>query len=339
MQFDRLRRRDFIALWGGAVASSLSWPLAARAQQRERMRRVGVLITVEESDRITQSWLAGFERRLAELGWSEDRTVRFDRRWAAGDGDRMSAHIAEIVALAPDVILAQTTPMVAALRRRTESIPIVFVQVSDPVGDGFVKSLARPGGNVTGFANTVSSLGGKWVEVLREAAPSVSQVGYLLNRAAAPGGGAYYIEALLSAAAALGVTVVQLEVENEGAIDGAIAAFAAAGGNGLIANSDIFMTVNRAQIIAAAIRHRLPIMFPSASFTAAGGMISYGPDTERQWQGAATYVDRILRAEKPSDLPVQLPTKFILSINLKTAKAIGLAIPEPFLLRADEVIE
>jgi putative tryptophan/tyrosine transport system substrate-binding protein len=330
-----MKRREFITLLGGATV----WPLAARAQQPGGMRRLGILATVRESDRSTQGWLAGFQRRLAELGWSEDRNIRLDRRWAGGDPARMSANIAEIVALAPDVILAQNTPMVAALIKRTERIPIVFVQVSDPVGDGFVESLARPGGNVTGFTNTMSSLGGKWVELLREAAPGVSQVGYMLNRAAAPGGGAYYMDTLLSAAAALGIKIVQLDLQNEGEIDGVIAAFATAGGNGLIANSDAFMTVHRARIIAAAIRHRLPAMFSSAISTASDGLMSYGADPAQQWQGAASYIDRILRGEKPSDLAVQLPTKFILSINLKAAKAIDLAIPEQFLARADEVIE
>src|SRR5262245_49534309 len=227
MQFEQLRRRELITLLGGAAA----WPLAARAQQGERMRRVGILLTVQESDASTQSSLNAAQRRLAELGWMEDRNVRFDRRWAGGDAQRMRANVAEIVALAPDVILAQFTPMVAALRKQTESIPIVFVAVSDPVGEGFVNSLARPGGNVTGFTNTMSSLGGKWVELLHEAVPSLSQVGYLFNRAVAPGGGAYYMDALLSTAAALGIKAVQLELKNEEEIDHAIDTFAAAGGN------------------------------------------------------------------------------------------------------------
>jgi putative ABC transport system substrate-binding protein len=331
-----MKRREFIALLGGAA---VAWPLAARGQQREPMRRIGILLTVHESDPATQAWLAGFQRRLRELGWTDDRNVRFERRWAGGDPERMRANIAEVVGLAPDVILAQNTPMVAALRKQTDSIPIIFVQVSDPVGDGFVETLARPGGNVTGFTNTMSSLGGKWVELLREAAPGVSRVGYLFNRPAAPGGGAYYMEPLLSAAAALGLNAVPLELHNDGEIDTVIADFTAAGGNGMVANSDSFITVNRARIIAAANRHRLPTIYSSAAHATSGGLLSYGADVEQQWQAAASYVDRILRGEKPRDLPVQQPSKFVLTINLKTAKAIGLDVPWFLQQRADEVIE
>jgi putative ABC transport system substrate-binding protein len=328
-----MRRREFIALLGGAT---VAWPLAARAQQ---VRRVGVLMTVQESDPATQGFLAGFQRRLGELGWVEDRTVRFNRRWAIGDPERMRANIAEIVGLHPNVILAQNTPMVAALRKQTTTIPIVFVQVSDPVGDGFVETLARPGGNATGFTNTMASLGGKWVELLKETAPGISQLGYLFNRAAAPGGGAYYLEPLLTAAAALGLKAVQLELRNAEEIDTVIANFAAAGGNGMVANSDSFITVNRDRIIAAANRLRLPTIYSSAAHANSGGLLSYGADIEQQWQAAASYVDRILRGEKPQDLPVQLPTKFVLVINLKSAKAIGLDVPAILLARADEVIE
>jgi putative ABC transport system substrate-binding protein len=327
-----MRRRNFLSVLGGAVAL----PLAARAQQS---RQIGMLLTVQEGDPATQDWIGVFQRRLRELGWVEDRTIRFERRYAEGDPQRMSANIAEIVGLRPDVILAQNTPMVAALRRQTDSIPIVFVQVSDPVGDGFVESLAHPGGNTTGFTNTMSSLGGKWVELLKEAAPGVSQLGYLFNRTAAPGAGAYYLEPLLTAAAALGMKAVQLELRNADEIDSVIAGFAAAGGNGMVANSDSFITVNRNRIIATANRLRLPTMYASAQNTNSGGLISYGGDTEQQWYAAASYVDRILRGAKPRDLPVQSPTKFILSINLKTAKAIGLDIPWFLQQRADEVIE
>jgi putative tryptophan/tyrosine transport system substrate-binding protein len=331
-----MRRRAFISLLGGAAAA---WPLAASAQQPERMRRIGVLLNTQENDPATQGWLDGFQQRLRQIGWVEDRTIRFERRYAGGDPQRRFANIAEIVGLRPDVILAQNTPMVAALRRQTDNIPIVFVQVSDPVGDGFVESLAHPGGNTTGFANTVSSLGGKWVELLKEAAPGVSQLGYLFNRAAAPGAGAYYLEPLLTAAAALGMKAVQLELRNVDEIDSVIAGFAAAGGNGMVANSDSFITVNRNRIIAAANRLRLPTMYSSAQNTNSGGLISYGADQGEQWYAAASYVDRILRGAKPRDLPVQSPAKFILSINIKTAKAIGLDIPWFLQQRADEVIE
>jgi ABC-type uncharacterized transport system substrate-binding protein len=328
-----MRRRDFITLLGGAAAA---WPLAARAQQP---RQIGMLLTVQESDAATPGRVAVFQSRLRELGWVEDRTIRFERRYAGGDPQRMSANIVEIVGLRPDVILAQNTSMVAALRRQTDSIPIVFVQVSDPVGDGFVESLAHPGGNATGFTNTMSSLGGKWVELLKEAAPGVSQLGYLFNRAAAPGAGAYYLEPLLTAAAALGMKAVQLELRNVDEIDSVIAGFAAAGGNGMVANSDSFITVNRNRIIAVANRLRLPTIYSSAQNTNSGGLISYGADIEQQWYAAASYVDRILHGAKPRDLPVQSPAKFILSINIKTAKAIGLDIPWFLQQRADEVIE
>jgi len=330
-----MNRRGFIGFIGGAAV----WPLTARAQEREPLRRLGMLLTVQEGDPATQERLASFERRLGELGWNQGRNIRFEPRWAGGDPERLRANVAEMVRLAPDVILAQNTPMVAALRKQTDSIPIVFVQVSDPVGDGFVDALARPGGNATGFTNTMSSLGGKWVELLHEIAPGVRSIGYLFNPAAAPGRGAYFMTPLMSAAAALGMKAIPLELHNDGEIDAAIADFAMMGGEGLIANSDSFITVNRARIIAAANRHRLPTMYSSAQNASSGGLISYGVDMEEQWQGAARYIDRILRGEKPRDLPVQLPAKFVLTINLKTAKAIGLEVPWFLQQRADEVIE
>jgi len=327
-----MRRRAFIKLMGSVGA----WPFTAHAEQ---LRRVGMLMTVQESDPTSQGWLATFQRRLAEFGWTEDQTVRFNRRWAAGDPDRMRAQVSEIVGLKPDVILAQNTPMVAALREQTNTIPIVFVQVSDPVGEGFVGSLARPGGNVTGFTNSMASLGGKWVEILKEAVPDITRVGYLFNRAAAPGRGAYYLESLLTATAALGLKTDQLELHSPSEIDKVIAEFAAAGGNGLIGNSDSFILVNRERIVAAANQLRLPAIYSSFTFNKVGGLISYSPDTEQQWNAAGSYIDRILRGERPSDLPVQQPTKFILTINLKAAKALGLTVPPSLLARADEVIE
>jgi putative ABC transport system substrate-binding protein len=308
----------------------------ARAQRRQR---IGISLTVRETDAATRGWLVAFQHRLQELGWAADRNVTYETRWAGGDRERMRANIAEILRLAPDIILAQNTPMVAALRKQTTTIPIVFVQVSDPVGDGFVESLARPGGNATGFTNTMSSLGGKWIELLKEAAPAVSKVGYLFNRAAAPGRGAYYMEPLLTAAAALGLKAVSLELRDVSEIESVITDFAAAGGNGMVANSDSFITVNRERITAIANRLRLPTIYSSAQNADSGGLIAYGADTEQQWQGAAGYVDRILRGEKPIDLPVQQPAKFVLSINLKTAKAIGLDVPWFLQQRADEVIE
>jgi putative ABC transport system substrate-binding protein len=298
-----------------------------------------MLMTVMESDPATQGFITLFQRRLAELGWVEDRNVRFNRRWAAGSPERIRANVIEIVGLRPDVIVAQNTPMVAILHKETDRIPIVFVQVSDPIGDGFVETLARPGGNVTGFTNTMSTLGSKWLELLREAAPGLSRVGFLLNRAASPGGGAYYLGPFEAAAKSLGLTAVLLEPRNEGEIDPAISDFAAAGGDGIVANSDSFISVNRDRIIAAVNQHRLPTIYSSAIFAYSGGFLSYGADTAQQWQAAAGYVDRILRGSNPRELPVQLPTKFELVINSKTAKALGVTIPQTLLARADEVIE
>ncbi len=329
-------RREFITLLGGAA---VAWPVAARAQQRGPVRRVGVLMTREESDPVYQEQLALFQRRLAELGWIEDQNVRFNRRWSAGNLDRMRAHVAEIVGLRPDVILAQNTPMVAALQTATDSIPIVFVQVSDPIGDGFVASLARPGGNVTGFTNTMSSLGGKWLELLREAVPGLKRVGYMFNRTVSPGGGAYYREPFEAAAKGFGLTAVDLELSSVGEIEAAIASFAAAGGNGIVANSDSFLAVNRDRVIASVNRHRLPTTFASPLYARAGALLAYGVESDQEWLSAAGYVDRILRGEKPRDLPVQLPAKFELAINLKTAKALGLTVPPTMLAIADEVIE
>lgn len=325
-----MRRREFLGVLGAAAA----WP--AHAQQ---IRRVGIVLTAAESDAATQSFIATFQRRIQDLGWSEDRNIRFDKRYAAGNRNRLRENIAEILRLSPDVVLAQNTPTVADLQHQTKTVPIVFVMVSDPVGDGFVDNLAKPGRNATGFTNTIASLGGKWIELLKEAVPAISQVGYLFNRAAAPGAGNYYLQSLLSAAQALGVKAVQLELTNPDDIDRAISEFAAAGGNGLVGNSDSFILVNRQRIIAAANKHRLPSIFVSALYTNAGGMMSYGADTPQQWHGAAGYVDRILRGEAPRNLAVQLPTKMILTINIKAANALG--VPTPWFLqqRADEIIE
>jgi putative ABC transport system substrate-binding protein len=329
-----MRRRTFLGVLGGAAVFR---PLAARAQQS--MRRVGVLMTALQGDPATQSWFAEFQRRLSELGWTRDRNIRFEPRWAAGDPERIRTNVAEIVNLKPDVILAQNTPIVAALHKQTKSIPIVFVQVSDPVGDSFVENLARPGGNVTGFTNTMSSLGGKWLELLREAVPRISRVGFLFNRAASPGRGTFYFEPFQSTAATFGLPTTPLEMRDDSEINSVISAFAENGGDGIVAESDSFITVHRAAIIAAINKHRLPAIYSTSLHARAGGLISYGVTTEEQWQAAALYVDRILRGEKPSDLPVQQPTKFSLAINLKTAKALGIDVPPILLVRADEVIE
>lgn len=331
-----IRRREVLTLLSGAA---VAWPVAASGQQSERVRRIGMLMTVQESDPATQGYIAIFQRRLAELGWVEDRDVRFNRRWAAGNPERIRSNVAEIVGLRPDVIVAANTPTVAALHKETKSIPVVFVSVSDPVGDGFVESLARPGGNVTGFTNTISSLGGKWLELLRDAVPGLSRVGFLFNRAASPGGGTYYLESFQAAAKNFGLMVVQLELRNEREIDNVIAGFTAAGGDGIVTNSDAFISVNRDPIIAAVARHRLPTTYVAPVFARNGGFLAYGTAAELQWQAAAGYVDRILRGEMPRNLPVQLPTKFELAINIKTAKALGITVPPTLIARADEVIE
>jgi putative ABC transport system substrate-binding protein len=327
-----MRRRDFITFLGGAALA----PNLVHAQQ---MRRIAILLTVAETDQTAQGWIATFQRRLGGLGWVEARNVNFLRRWAGGDPGRIRANVAEIAGLAPDLIVAQNTPMVAVLRKQVTHIPVVFVQVSDPVGDGFVSTLARPGGNITGFTNTMSSLGGKWVELLRDAVPGLKRVGFLYNKAVAPGGGAYYLEPFKAAAKALGMDAVELEAGTANDIDVVISSFAAAGGGGIVTNSDAFITVNRDRIIAITNKLRLPTTYATSTFTRAGGLISYGVDTQEQWQAAAGYVDRILRGEKPADLPVQQPAKFVLTINAKTAKAVGLDLPLLLQQRADEVIE
>jgi putative ABC transport system substrate-binding protein len=324
-----------LTLVGGAA---VAWPGAAHAQA-ERMRRVGIALA-QDDDPVTQVYLAAFQQRMAVLGWIEDRTIRFEPRWAGGDTQRMRAIATELAGLGTNVILAQNTPMVAALHKQTDSIPIVFVQVSDPVGDGFVKALANPGGNVTGFTNTMSSLGGKWLELLREVSPGISRAGFLFNRETSPGGGAYYMQPLQSAAAAFGLKAVPVELRGESEIDSVIDSFAAAGpGGGLVADSDAFVFVHRDRITAAANRNRLPAIYSASPEAEASGLLSYGTKQVLQWEAAAGYVDRILRGEQPRDLAVQQPATFELVVNLKTAKAIGLTIPESFLLRADRVIE
>jgi putative tryptophan/tyrosine transport system substrate-binding protein len=326
-----MRRRDFITLLGGAAAA---WPLAARAQT---LKRVVVVVNRPPSDPQTQTSIAAFKRRLAELGWVERRTIQLELRFTNVDVTRAVA--AEVVSLAPDVIVAQNTPTVAALRKLTTTIPIVFEGVSDPVGDGFIESLARPGGNASGFTNTMASLGGKWLELLREAAPQVKRVGLLFYRAASPGAGTFYRPPFEAAAAALSVTPVPLELHHENDIEPLIANFAASGGDGLVSESNSFLATHRGRIIAASNSHRLPAMYASAVYAQDGGLIAYGTDVTTQWVGAAGYVDRILLGAKPGDLPTQQPAKFELVINLKTAKMIGLTVPPALLATADEVIE
>jgi putative ABC transport system substrate-binding protein len=331
-----MRRREFITLLGGAAAA---WPLAVRAQQGERMRRIGALIGGAETDPESRARVAALREGLEQRGWSEGRNLRIDYRWASADSDRIRAFAAELVATAPEAIFAHTTPATTRLLEATRNIPIVFASVSDPVGDGIVASFARPGGNVTGFTNVEASIGGKWLEILKELSPAVARVGFLFNPATSPGGGSYFLRPFEAAAPLFNVQPISTPVEDVVDIERAVAPLAVGANGGLIVNSDVFTTRHRAAIIAAAARHRVPAIYPFAYFAADGGLAAYGTDVRDLWRRAASYIDRILRGEKPADLPVQAPTKFELVINLKTAKALSLNIPAMLLARADEVIE
>ncbi len=331
-----MRRRQFITLLGGAAAAC---PLAVRAQQGERMRRIGALIGGAETDPESRARVAALREGLEQRGWSEGRNLRIDYRWASADSDRIRAFAAELVATAPEAIFAHTTPATTRLLEATRNIPIVFASVSDPVGDGIVASFARPGGNVTGFTNVEASIGGKWLEILKELSPAVARVGFLFNPATSPGSGSYFLRPFEAAAPLFNVQPISTPVEDVVDIERAVAPLAVGANGGLIVNSDVFTTRHRAAIIAAAARHRVPAIYPFAYFAADGGLAAYGTDVRDLWRRAASYIDRILRGEKPADLPVQAPTKFELVINLKTAKALSLNIPAMLLARADEVIE
>ena len=329
-----MRRRDFIALAGGAAGDR---PLAARAQQRERMRRIGVLLPATADDAEMQARVGAFLQGLAQLGWTIGRNVRIDTRWATANAAEIRRHAAELAALAPDVILAHGATTVGPLLQATRTVPIVFPVVVDPVGAGFVDSLARPGGNATGFMNFEYSLSGKWLELLKEIAPGVTRVAVLRNAATPSGPGQF--AAIQAVAPSLRVEVNPVNVRDAGEIERAVAAFARAPNGGLIVTASPAAQLHRDLIITLAARHKLPAVYSNRYFVAAGGLISYGPDQIDQYRRAAGYVDRILKGEKPADLPVQAPTKYELVINLKTAKALGLDVPPTLLARADEVIE
>jgi putative ABC transport system substrate-binding protein len=329
-----MKRREFIAVLGGAAAA---WPLTARAQQGERMRRIGVLIGLPENDEVYQAWLAAFKHRLQDLGWIDGRNVRINYRFPGENAERIRVEAGELVALAPGVIFVTTNPAVSALLRETRTIPIVFALVSDSVGSGFVASLAHPGGNITGFHNFEPALAGKWLQVLNEIAPRVRRVAFVhVPWIAVHVGFLHVIEA---ASASLGVTVTAVGVRDAGDIEPAIKAFAQEPSGGLIVAPSPITTAQRELVVALAARLDLPAIYPFRYFPDSGGLVSYGIDQMEQARGGASYVDRILRGANPSELPVQLPTKYELAINLKTAKALGLTIPESFLIRADEVIE
>jgi putative tryptophan/tyrosine transport system substrate-binding protein len=322
-----MKRREFIALLGGATAT---WPHAARAQQRERMRRIGVLSTLPADDPEATARTAAFLQTLQELGWTDGRNVRIDIRWGAGDPERIRKYVAELVALKPDVILATGASTVGPLQRATRTVPIVFVQVTDPVGAGLVESLARPGGNATGFALFEYSTSGKWLELLNQIAPRVTRAAVLRDQTSQTGLGQF--AAIQSAAPPLGIELRPVGVRDAGEIE-------RTSNGGLIATTGAYALVHRELILALAGRHMLPAVYPYRSLVTDGGLISYAPDTIDPYRRAAGYVDRILKGEKPADLPVQAPTKYQLVINLKTAKALGLEVPPTLLARADEVIE
>jgi putative ABC transport system substrate-binding protein len=327
-------RRDFITLLGGAAA----WPLAARAQQGERMRRVGVLVAAAADDLEYRARNVAFLQSLQQLGWADGRNVRIDTRWATTNSDDVRRHAAELAALAPDVLVAATgTITVAALLQATRTVPIVFVVVIDPVGAGFVASLARPGGNATGFTTFEYGMSGKWLELLKEIAPGTTRVAVLRDPAIASGIGQF--GAIQAVAPSLKVELSPVDVRDAGEIESAVTAFAHSANGGLIVTPSALTTRYRDLIVALAARHKLPAVYANRYFVTGGGLTFYGPDFIDQYRRAAGYVDRILKGEKPADMPVQAPTKYELVINLKTAKALGLEVPATLLARADEVIE
>ena len=329
-----MQRREFILALGGAAAA---WPLAARAQQPDRMRRIGVLMSLAADDRQGQARLAAFVQGLRESGWTEDRNVRIDTRWAAGNDNDARKYAAELVALTPDVILVSGGSIVGTLLQATRTVPIVFTQTPDPVGAGFVDTLARPGGNATGFTNYEYGMGAKWLELLKQIAPGVTRVAVLRDAVTPQGIGQF--AAVQSVAPSLGLEVSPLNVRDAGEIERDVAAFARRSNGGLVVTGSGFAIVHRKLIVTLAARYKLPAVYPLRFFVTADGLISYGADAIEPHRRAAGYVDRILKGEKPADLPVQAPTKYELAINLKAAKALGLTVPPSLLATANEVIE
>jgi putative tryptophan/tyrosine transport system substrate-binding protein len=329
-----MRRRELIAILGSAVA----WPLAARAQG-ERVRRVGILMAFDESNSRAKEWLSRFTQGLSELGWANGRNLRTDVRWTGDNVDRMRMFAKELVDPQPDVILAFGTPVTAALQRETRTIPIVFVVVSDPVGEGYVASLAHPGGNITGFLHSESQMGGKWLELLVEIAPGVNRAAAIFNPETAPGHGGYYLPGFEAAARSLKVAPIAAPVHSVADLETVIATLGREPGGGFVGLPDFFLFSHRAQMIALAAQDNLPAVYGWREAVAAGGLASYGPDLEDMVRRAVPYVDRILHGANPAELPVQVPTKFETAVNVKTAKALGLEVPTSILLRADEVIE
>jgi putative tryptophan/tyrosine transport system substrate-binding protein len=329
-----MKRREFIA----GLSSAVAWPAVARAQQPDRVRRIGMLWPFVEDDPEAKAWLATFIEELEKLGWNEGRNVRIDHRWAAVNEESMRRFGGELVALQPDVIVTQSTPNTAAVQQQTRTIPIIFTQGTDPIGAGFVASLPRPGGNVTGFINLEASLAGKWLELLKQIAPRVKRVGFLFNPATAPYF-EYYLSPFKAAAPSFGVEPIAAPFHDVSELESVVAALAREPDGGLIAMPDSFQTVHRAEITTVATRHHLPAVYAFRFFAEGGGLLSYGNDRFDNYRRSANYVDRVLRGANPGELPVQIPAKFELVINHKTAKALGLTVPTTLLALADEVIE
>jgi putative ABC transport system substrate-binding protein len=329
-----MRRRDFIKVFGGAAAT---WPVAARAQQAERMRRVGVFAGLTESDPSVQPMVAAFRGTLAKLGWTEGRNVLIEYHWRGGDAETLRRQAAELVAFAPDVIFVSGGLGLERVLQATRTVPIVFAVVPDPLGSGFVESLSRPGGNATGFMMFEYSLSGKWLELLKEIAPDVTRAAVLRDPAISAGTGQFAV--IQSVAPSRGVEVIPVNLRDAAEIERAVAAFARSSNGGMIVTAGAAGVVGRELIPRLAAKHKLPAVYPARDFVTNGGLVSYAADLIDQYRRAASYVDRILKGEKPADMPVQAPTKYELVINLKTAKAMGLTIPPSVMARADEVIE
>lgn len=331
-----MRRRELIGLVGGAA---VAWPLAARAQQPERMRRIGVLMAHPESDPEFQDYVTAFRDGLRKLGWIEGQNIHLDFRWGALDDAEVRQRSAkELIALQPDLIVSQNTPPTATMLQQTHTIPVIFVIVADPVGSGFVKSLPRPGGNATGFTIMEPSIAGKWVELLKELSPQVSRAALLFNPATTPYA-EIYVKPFKSAASSLGLNATSAVVHDTAELETVIAAQAREPNSGLVVMPDGFLNVHRTQLIALAARHRLPTVYPWRFFAEEGGLLSYGSEMRDEFRDAASYVDRILKGEKPTDLPVQAPAKYELTLNMATAKALGLNVSQQFQQLADRIIE
>lgn len=317
----------------------MGWPLAARAEGDGGVRRLGVLMPFAADDPAVKTELAAFAQQLQSLGWTEGGNLHVDYRWAAGDSQKLQTYAKELVGLKPDLLFTRSTPATAALVRNTRTIPIVFAVVSDPVGEGFVESLARPGGNVTGFTNAEETLTGKWLGLLKQVVPSLARLGFIFDPKVAPRGGAFYTGLIKTAAATYGVTPLAMPVHEATDIERAIDDFAGAPNGGLVVLPDATTNLHRAQIIALAARDRLPAIYAFHNLAMEGGLMSYGVDVPRLFANAATYVDRILKGDKPADLPVQLPEKFELVINMKTARSLGISVPQNLIVAADNLIE